>query len=61
MIGWEQMEQIKYDFSVQFMPFFNWLKKLLSKSDQDGIEQKWTGLGYFIDAILIFGNHLCKA
>src|ERR1700733_7111589 len=26
MFCWEQTEQIKYDFSVQFMPVFNWLK-----------------------------------
>ena len=40
MISWEQTEQIKYDFSVQFMPFFNWLKKLSLKSDQIRSEQK---------------------
>ncbi len=28
------------DFSAQFIPFFNWLKLILLKSDQIRIEQK---------------------
>src|ERR1044071_1238469 len=28
VIGWEQTEWIKCDFSAQFIPFFDWLKKI---------------------------------
>jgi hypothetical protein len=40
VIGWEQTERIKCDFSAQFIPFFDWLKKNMQKSEQNGTEQK---------------------